>query len=318
MVQNENRPGSHDHGRRRMKHGLLVFSYSNFDHFRTEHAAFGEYSINLGDYMQTIAVRDLYESWGIDPADIIRIDRDTLPLYAGEPTSLVMNGCFYSWCFPIPDHVRPIFVGFQADESVITANRFYLKRHEPIGCRDSVTAALCRQYGINSFVTGCLTMTFPERTPLPYSGKTFLSYGLYGGTFPAKIIQSMPDEILGSHLLEFISQRKTVRRFPLDQREMETAETDAHFLLRKYRREAGLVVTPLHHAATPCLSSGIPIILCRFTDDGRFSLLRDLIPIYFPQDFDRIDWKPLPADISAFRSQLIETAHHFMQLARTR
>ena len=93
---------------------------------------------------------------------------------------------------------------------------------------------------------------------------------------------------------------------PLVSKVHREAERHAAHLLRTYRRSAALVITPLHHAATPCIASGVPVVIARATDDPRFSFLRELTPVYLPEDFARINWAPRPVDIAPVRDKLVE------------
>ncbi|MDQ6438269.1 hypothetical protein RB623_29840 [Mesorhizobium sp. LHD-90] len=86
---------------------------------------------------------------------------------------------------------------------------------------------------------------------------------------------------------------------------MRTAERVATGLLADYRRKASLVVTPLHHAASPCIAAGIPVIICRRAFDSRFTYLRQLLPVYTPENFHEIDWRPAPVDIGGIRANLL-------------
>ena len=41
----------------------------------------------------------------------------------------------------------------------------YLKKFQPIGCRDQYTMDVLRRYGIVSYLNGCMTATLPRRKP---------------------------------------------------------------------------------------------------------------------------------------------------------
>lgn len=284
-----------------MKYGILTFSYSNFAHFAEAFRHEGAYSVNLGDNMQSLALRHLYARIGIADGDVVSVDRDTLAHYRGEPVALPMNGCFYRWCFPLPETIVPIFLGFQAKETVVRRILDLLKRHQPIGCRDLATEALLRRHGIAAFTTGCLTLSLPARTTPPTEGRVFVVYGTGAGAFPAQALASMPSSLLAR--AEFVSQRKLVHTHPLGPARRAEAEAHARRLLEEYRARADLVVTPLHHAAAPALASGIPVVLCRAADDPRFSTLRELLPLYLPEAFPAIDWAPRPVDLSRLKSR---------------
>jgi hypothetical protein len=299
-----------------MKYGVLTFSYAHAKNFERSVAEHGFFSMNLGDYMQTLAVRRLYQEFGIPEDQTVGIDRDTLASYRGEPVILVMNAVFFPWSFPLPDSIIPVFTGFQASEKVIKDNLDYFRKHAPIGCRDLDTTERLRGFGVEAFTTGCLTMTFARRDKPPTEGKTFIISGGGAGAFPGEVMRFIPTDLLRS--VEFVFQRKIVHRFPLTDADMRDAERYTAYLLNEYRERASLVVTPLHHATTPCVSSGIPTIVCRKGNDTRFSFLSELMPIYTPERFADIVWDAPPADIEAARAALIEQVRSSIERASNR
>lgn len=287
-----------------MKLGVLTFSYRHSAAMAEKLRTQGYISINLGDFMQTLASRTALRRIGAPDEDVVAVDRDSLADYDGPEVALLMNGCFYDRCFPIPERVRPVFIGFQAKAGVIAGQLEYLKRHEPIGCRDLVTAKILNDHGIAAFVTGCLTMLFGRRPPDIEPTKVLAVYGAGAGAFPGSVLGRMPPELLPK--LEFISQRKVCHNHPLTERDLAEAETFAAHLLEYYRRHAALVITPLHHAATPCLASGIPLVICRRKPGDRFSYLEQIIPVHTPPTYSRIDWRPEPPDIGHIQAALIQ------------
>ncbi|MDZ4848710.1 MAG: polysaccharide pyruvyl transferase family protein [Pirellulaceae bacterium] len=271
-----------------MKFGVLTFSYKHFEFFKEELEQRGGYSVNLGDNMQTLATRAMYQEMGILESEIISVDRDGLSEYEGEPVVLPLNACLFDFCFPLSPAIIPVFIGFQCSESVVNENRNLLVQHEPIGCRDRATFDLCIHHGIAAYVSGCLTMTFPPREKAPSNGTTFVVYGSGAGKFPHEVLASIPHERLQS--LELVFQRKLVHEFPLSKHGQQMAEIHAARLLEDYRDRGSLVITSLHHAATPCIASGIPVVICRLYDDSRFSYLTDILPVHLPGNFSNINW----------------------------
>src|SRR5262245_13439399 len=116
-----------------MKIAVPIFAYHNFQHFSEELKHRGYYTINLGDNMQTIALRQLLRRLGVGENDIVAVNRDELRQYAGPEVRLIMNGFYPDHCFPISPGVSPIFVGFSTTWQTIIANLKYFRRHEPIG-----------------------------------------------------------------------------------------------------------------------------------------------------------------------------------------
>ena len=285
-----------------MKYGVLTFGYERFSSFQESLKTKGFYTSNLGDNMQSVAVRSLYNRLGITESDIVSINRDDMASYTGEPACLVMSGCFYEHSFPLPENIRPIFLGFQTHEAAVVSFKGFFKQHEPIGCRDEHTMQLFIDHDIKAFVSGCLTLSIAPRTATPNRPKALIIYGAGSGSLPAQVFKHIPDTVLQT--AEFVYQRLVQTRFPLSLADREKAETYAGNLLQDYQRRATLVITPLHHAATPCIASGIPVVICRRKRDSRFNFLEQMTPVYTPQDFAQIDWSPSPLAVHKIRDKL--------------
>lgn len=131
-----------------MKKGLLIYrTYNNV--------------FNIGDYIQSLAASQFF----LDKADVF-ICREELKNYAGDEVKMIMNGWFthepYNW--PPSAKIFPLFVSFHinsvAREKLLNEESIkYLKSFEPIGCRDKETARSIKEKGIDSFFSGCLTLS---------------------------------------------------------------------------------------------------------------------------------------------------------------
>lgn len=115
---------------------------------------------NIGDYVQALAASQYYPS--IDGF----VNRETLSDYDGEECKVVMNGWYmhHPEKWPPSDKIIPLFVAFHLNDSVkdkmlSDEGVSYLKKHEPIGCRDHYTESLLQSHGIEAYFSGCLTLT---------------------------------------------------------------------------------------------------------------------------------------------------------------
>lgn len=286
-----------------MKVGVLTFGYDGFEQFGRQVSERGFFTANLGDNMQSIAVRRALASLGVAPEDIVSIDRDTARHYDGPPVMLVMNGVFPARSLPLPPQIRPLFVGYSALPGAVAAHRDYLARFAPIGCRDPATTQSCRDLGIPAFTTGCLTLTLPPRLAeqAATADKVLAIYGAGAGAFPSTLLKLIPASLLDR--MEFVSQRQIQPVHPLDATRRDSAERVSMDLLAMYAREARLVITPLHHAAAPCMAMGIPVIVARDSVDWRFGLLDELVTVHTPDSFADIDWAPAPVPMAEIRQQ---------------
>lgn len=287
-----------------MKFGVLTFGYNSFSSFNNTLTAKGYYDTNLGDNAQSIAIRNVYRHFGVRDDQMISINRDLLPRYNGEKAVLIMNGVFFKPTFPIPDRITPIFVGFHASEAAITEQVEFLKRHQPIGCRDEWTTSRLKSLGIEAFTTGCLTLTLPKRDQKPKVEKLLIVYGSGAGRLPMAAFKAIPDHLLAS--ADLIYHRLPHVKFPLTATMTDEAEQYEQALFDRYCNDATLVLTPLHHVAAPCMAFGIPVVICREQNDARFSTLETLTPIYTPEQIPQINWNPEPVDIRGVQNSLLQ------------
>lgn len=284
--------------------GVMGFSYAGFGGARSAMTERGAYSANLGDNMQSLAVRHLYQTLGIPKDRILRVDRDSLAAYDGPPVVLPMNGCFYDWHFPLSPQIIPLFIGFQARRAAVEAIKQYLFGQGVIGCRDEHTASLLRAEGLQADVSGCLTFSLPERKTAPKQGRVLIVHGSGSGALPGVALKKMPRHLLMR--ADFISQRREVLGWPLTPVQMDEQERVASALLRDYHTTARMVITPLHHVAAPCMAAGIPVVVIRRDWDERFSFMDKLVPIHLEPFFDNINWSPEPVDLTDLKTAQLE------------
>lgn len=120
-----------------------------------------EAAVNIGDYVQAVASSQFYPQ--VDGF----VDRDDeLNTYDGEPCKMIMNGWYmhYPQNWPPTDKIDPLFVAFHLnsvarDQLLADESLAYLKRHEPIGCRDLTTTEMLRERGLDAYFSGCMTLT---------------------------------------------------------------------------------------------------------------------------------------------------------------
>lgn len=276
-----------------MKYGLLTY---------VENKRF----FNVGDNIQSLAAKQFLPN--ID----VFLNREKLGDYKGEPVKLIMNGWFthntHNWV-PSED-IDPVFVSFHMNNTAAPAmlsekGIAYLKKHEPIGCRDQFTADTLKAKGIDAYFTGCLTLTldsykvddsergediyivdplysYPRPEKIFYNTKHTIKNILNGTVFQLNKKNKHLKNFIGKDVLdtaEFINQEPPSNQYS-DKEKFEMAEA----LLRKYAK-AKLVITSRIHCALPCLALGTPVIFVNgfdsFVDSCRFDGILEL--------FNRID-----------------------------
>ncbi|WP_318774443.1 polysaccharide pyruvyl transferase family protein [Thermus sp.] len=127
---------------------------------------------NLGDDIQSL-VAALFL-----PRIDVFIDRDKTRLFRSNvPTKVIMNGWFThrpeNW--PPSGDIVPLFISFHISPSVkenLLSEKGveYLKQFEPIGARDTYTQHLLLERGVESYWSGCLTLTLGKHLKLPRIG----------------------------------------------------------------------------------------------------------------------------------------------------
>lgn len=258
-------------------------------------------SINIGDNIQTLAVAQHVGQ----PYEYI--DRNNLNEYDGEPCVVVFNAWFSNkdenW--PPSDKIIPIFHGFHMTPTTAKAyekHKAYFKKHAPIGCRDQGTADIIKSWGIESYVTGCATMTLPRRKTTPANGRNVL----------VDVNRSEFKNYDDYHFI-VITHVCNNWRYHSNDLKIRTAQE----LLNYYRDQAKCVVTSRIHCAMPCLAMGIPVFYTgvdeyrtRIVDligMPRLQFHRSRIPKFGskPVDFDSLNF-----EAPDYRDKKIELASH--------
>lgn len=135
-----------------MKNGLLIC-----------HGVFKEK--NIGDYIQSVAQEQF-----LDHVDCY-VEREQLNTFqSDEKVNTIMNAWFmhHPENFPPSTSINPLYISFHisekiADKLLTPKTIAHLKEHIPIGCRDTATRDLLQQHGIDSYFSGCLTMTLGRK-----------------------------------------------------------------------------------------------------------------------------------------------------------
>ena len=185
---------------------------------------------------------------------IVPVDRD----YASgrdyrQPVWMISNGWFMHangrgrFDFPFPDAIRPIFVSFHVNKpDLLTPQAVdYLKRMEPIGCRDWTTVYQLLDHGVDAFFSGCLTTTV---------GLVFKDKGNKRGRGVANVEASLSGhEQLGRRVEEFTQMHNEVRGYSLAEGLRAADE-----MLDRYR-DFDTIYTSRLHCYLACRSLGLDV-----------------------------------------------------------
>lgn len=246
-----------------MKYGVLL-------NFRTE---------NIGDDIQSYAACRFLPS-----VDYI-IDRESLDTFGfgrdQETVSVIMNGWFmynkFNW--PPAPSINPLLLSmhFSKRDYYGVGDRFldsiggdYLRHYGPVGARDHATKELLNSKGIDTYYSGCLTLTLNMQESEQHSGEVILVDLDKEDQNELKDLYPTVDFAEVTHYVDPNEYQKIPGR-----KRLENVEN----LLRRYRK-AKCVVTSRMHCALPCLALGTPVLLVYKQENiNRFQAFFSLLKI---------------------------------------
>lgn len=251
---------------------------------------------NIGDDIQTSAARQFL------PRIDYLLDRERIALADVPPgTRAIMNGWYMHRVqhWPPPPELRPLFISFHARETapasfgalacdlalgthrrrdlIAPSLASYYASCAPIGCRDTATQERFRQIGVESYFSGCLTLTLRPPASGAIREVVFTDpFGTLPGTcFRADLWARLPRALRRNALK--ISHITCLRSYEQRVRRTQT-------ILELYA-QAPLVVTSRLHAALPCIAFGTPVIFLHVPHRmSRFSGYESLLnPVSIPR-----------------------------------
>lgn len=277
---------------------FLLFNYSG-------HLSKYDGHLNLGDYVQTIAVRGVLDKLYSPRYEYF--DRDSLSFYqrdSNEKVPCIMQGWFSETESFLPSsHVLPVWVGVHFDAAtqsflrkVLTVRPKYFC--SSVGCRDYYTLDFLRKNKIDSYFSRCLTLTLSKRKQTINGGRVFFV------NVPSEFLNYVPNRIKDN--AQIVNQRFV----NVDYEHWSDSLKRTEDLLRLYREEASLVVTTALHVASPCVAMGIPVVHLMEDESEnprRFSALSGILQPVTVEDLrkGRFDWAPEPPDIEDLKDALI-------------
>lgn len=261
--------------------------------------------INIGDYMQLLAIDAMYQKMGIPYDEICHITIDEMKDYKGEYLILPINFMIdSSFCendkIAISEYIIPVFIGICLYRDGFPLNEYninYLKRFAPIGCRDYNTYMQLQEYGIPSYFAGCISLTLSRREKTQGDTVYFVD---------------VPDFVKGEVPKDYFKKCKFVHH----ERELTKEQFyDTHYaydiskeLLLEYYKNARLIITSRLHCSSPCIGMGIPTILIREYRGYTFDWINQFVPIYLWEDRHRIDWYPKELNLEKEKEVILNVA----------
>ena len=141
----------------------------------------GKRIINLGDSFEILAIDQIYEKMGIAREDIVYINFYEMKDYDGEYVVLPINfqlelELFGKNMLQISDRIIPVFLGLSLPDINLKEEHIqYLKKYQPIGCRDERTMRTLRERGCDAYIGGCIVATLDRPKIKREDSKVFSS-----------------------------------------------------------------------------------------------------------------------------------------------
>ena len=262
-----------------------------------------EGSYNLGDDLQLMAINHLYKEMGIHKNSILRIGMSELSYYSGEYAILPVSFPLYGYreenfITMFSPKIIPVFLSLSImTHNISEAECVYLRRFEPVGCRDYHTMKIMREHNIMSYLNGCMTVTLP-RTATGRGTKVYLV------DIPQQYLAYIPEHLRSNAIV------KSQVRVSCDNAEQEMQE-----LLDEYANHAALVITSRLHCALPCIAMGVPVVFMKDKYSFRFPTLSRYVHPYEKGEFNKIDWNPAAIEYEEQKREIIASAIQQIQNA---
>lgn len=281
-------------------------------------------NLNIGDDIQAFATARFL------PQVDYFIDREYMDDFRpeeDEPVAVIMNAWYmwHKWNWPPAKNIIPLFVGFHyADHQLAKQpgspikyeflngiGGDYLKAYGPIGCRDYYTRDQLQALGIESYFSGCITMTIPKMPETPEKGSYICLVDL-----EEKVANKMKKLLAEKNIDVRVITHNRERNSEMSWEDREKQVTD---LLTLYQN-ARCVVTKRLHCALPCLALETPVFMIKeMEDDIRFDPYYDFLHrttvTKFMKDEYSYDFMNPPAnkdDYKKYREELITHITEFV------
>lgn len=231
-----------------MKYGLIVYKDTE----------------NIGDDVQSYVA-----SKYLPRVDYI-IDRDDVTSFIPkkkEYVATIMNAWWmnkkFNW--PPSPYIYPKMISmhfthydtiYHIDQKHITTGygKKYLKKYEPIGCRDSYTKKILQDNGINSYFSGCMTLTLDRFENIEKEDYILL----------VDVTDAIYEKIktMTNKRIERITNNRDSKEY--SKLDWETRRKYVEDYLKTIQK-ASIVITPRLHCALPSLALQTPVLLIDYS-----------------------------------------------------
>ena len=277
-----------------MKYGVLVFKDTG----------------NMGDDVQS------YASSRFLPSTDYFIEREDLINFVGsknEPISCIMNA-FYMHKpqnFIPTDYINPLWISIHINTFVkdfmLTGHGLdYFKGFE-VGARDNHTLDLLESAGVNSYLSGCLTLTLDRFDDTTVGGQ---------GICMVDVPKDVENFVRSNTSKEVITLTNWFGQGGLRDLGWEQRFHNVEKRLKIYQ-SSDLVITTRLHTALPCLALGVPVVLVKKDVNDRFSTFYPLLNVttgdkLLNGEFDFENIRSNPDGYMSYKDGLVKKVSDFI------
>lgn len=265
----------------------------------------GKEKHNLGDNLQLMAIDNLYKFMNLDENSIVKIPYNELSTWKeseGEKVILPINFPFLEYkenglSGMFSESITPVFIGLTLLSNTFSTDDIaFLKKHEPIGCRDEYTYNNLKRAGIRVWLNGCMTLTLFDKRSLEH-------HDHWKDVLIIDVCNELQDHIPHHIKEKAINLSQVVT--------LENGVSIQDYAAERYQMyydQAKLIITSRLHCAISCIAMGIPVVLAVKKVSFRFSWLEKLLHIYTPDEFENIDWQPSLVPCEEIKALMLQNA----------
>ena len=281
-------------------------------------------NMNIGDDIQAYATARFL------PQIDYFIDREHIDEFKPdneEPVAVIMNAWYMwaKWNWPPSKYIVPKMIGFHyADHQIARQpgspikyefleglGGEYLKAYGPVGCRDHFTEKKLAEIGIDSYFSGCITMTLPKMPERKNKGEYICLVDLEKRVMK-KLVPLL--EAKGIEVKVITHNRERDSQMNWEERCDMVKE-----MLTVYQN-ARCVVTKRLHCSLPCLAMDVPVFIIKeMEDDIRFDpyydfFYRTTVTKFLKDEYEYDFLNPPPNKglHKPYREQLIKSCEEFV------
>lgn len=222
---------------------------------------------NIGDDVQWYAASQFlpHVDYAVPREDMFDFKTDN-----GEPVAVIGNAWYMwqKWNWPPAKCIVPLFVSMHysisdvdvqkgespsTDEFLRGIGKEYMDSHAPIGCRDKHTLEVMQNVGIDSYFSGCLTLTIPKHEKIEVEKEYICLVDV------TRDVERIIRKQLAGQPIE-IKKFGHIRDAKVPELDWKIKRDEIKERLTIYQN-AKCIVTGRLHCALPCLAMEVPVYM---------------------------------------------------------